>query len=60
MNKTEREQLHIVKMLRFVARLGINSHVVWQINRHGKVDSCLHVDKFENMFYNSYYTFKDL
>ncbi len=61
MKTDEREQLHIVKILRILALLGMNTGVTHPVkNNDGEASSCLMVVKFETLFYNSYYTHKEV
>ena len=61
MKSSQREKLYIVKMLRMLAVLGMQCDTVYPITGNdGEPSSCLDVAKFETLFYNSYYTYKDL
>jgi len=60
MKTSQREKLHIVKMLRMLAMLNMHCGVVYPKIHHGQSASCLEIDKFNTLFYNSYYTWKDL
>ena len=56
-----REKLHIVKMLRMLAMLNMQCGVTHPVkNNAGEPSSCLVIDEFETLFFNSYYTYKDL